>query len=183
MRENLNCIVFRFNLKMKNIKVIAFDADDTLWENETYFKEATERFSDLVKKYLSDDLSSQELLKVEVKNLPFYGYGVKGFTLSMIEAIIKITDGDFDSSLINGAIDICKNLIQKPVNVFDDVELVLERLSRKYILVLATKGDLLDQKRKLDKSGLKKYFSHVEIMSDKKSSDYDEILKKLNCNL
>ncbi|MDV7187656.1 HAD family hydrolase [Lutibacter sp. TH_r2] len=166
---------------MKNIKVIAFDADDTLWVNEPYFRETEQKFAELLKEFLPEDEINKELFKVEIKNLSLYGYGIKGFMLSMIETASKITNGSGKIQLINKIIKLGKQMLNKPIELLDGVEQVLKSLNGDYRLVLATKGDLLDQERKLIKSGLEKHFHHIEIMSDKKSVDYKKLLKHLDC--
>lgn len=166
---------------MKNIKVIAFDADDTLWVNEPYFREAENRFSELLEDYLPHHSVQKELFKTEVDNLELYGYGVKSFMLSMIETIARITGNSADIKLINKSIELGRALLNKPIELLDGVETVLKQLNGDYRLVMATKGDLLDQERKLNKSGLAKHFHHIEIMSDKKTSDYQKLLKHLDC--
>ena len=166
---------------MKNIKVIAFDADDTLWVNEPYFREAEDKFCELLEDFLPHHTIQKELFKTEMDNLELYGYGVKSFMLSMIETISRITDNSADSKLINKAIDLGRELLNKPIELLDGVEKVLQELNGDYRLVMATKGDLLDQERKLIKSGLEKHFHHIEIMSDKKVSDYKKLLSHLDC--
>ncbi len=162
------------------IKVIAFDADDTLWHNESYFQEAENRFKDLLEDYLPQHTVGRELLRTEVENLSWYGYGVKAFILSMIETAIRITDGNLQSRDIETIIGFGKELLAKPVVMLDGVEKVLANLSQKYRLVLATKGDLLDQERKLHKSSLAGYFHHIEIMSEKKEADFQKLIQHLD---
>ncbi|WP_040490527.1 HAD family hydrolase [Indibacter alkaliphilus] len=163
------------------MKTIAFDADDTLWVNEPYFREAEERFCELLKAYLPYEDAYQELYKTEVNNLPLYGYGVKGFTLSMIEAIMNITNNKGDLKLVEGALAIGREILGKPVELLEDVESTLKSLNGDYRLVMATKGDLLDQERKLLKSGLAKYFHHIEIMSNKNKEDFQKLINHLDC--
>lgn len=168
--------------KMNNhITTIAFDADDTLWINEPYFQEAEKEFCVLLEDYLPQHSVSQELFKTEMQNLPLYGYGVKGFMLCMIETISRVTGGTASFQLVNRAIEIGQELLQKPIELLEGVTETLESLKGKYRLVVATKGDLLDQERKLKNSGLQEYFHHIEIMSDKKESDYRKLLKHLDC--
>ena len=166
---------------MTNIKVIAFDADDTLWVNEPYFREAEEKFCALLEDYLPLHSVAAELFKIEIRNLPLYGYGIKGFMLSMIETILEVTEGTASLSMISKAIEFGKEQLNKPIELLDGVETVLAALKGNYRLVVATKGDLLDQERKLQKSGLEKYFHHIEIMSDKQEKDYLKLLKHLDC--
>jgi len=166
---------------MNNITTIAFDADDTLWINEPYFQEAEKEFCILLEDYHPQHSVSQELFKTEMKNLHLYGYGVKGFMLCMIETVSKVSNSTASLELINKTLEIGQELLQKPVELLDGVTETLENLKGKYRLVVATKGDLLDQERKLKKSGLQEYFHHIEIMSDKKESDYQKLLKHLDC--
>lgn len=162
-------------------KVIAFDADDTLWVNEPYFQETEKIFCKLMDNYLPPAETSRELLKTELKNISLYGFGVKSFVLSMIETAARVSDGQADMELAGKIIEMGQVLLRKPVELLDGVKEVLQELNGTYYLVLATKGDLLDQERKLQKSGLDKYFHHIEIMSDKKEEDYRKLFKRLNC--
>ncbi|MET3036734.1 HAD family hydrolase [Chryseobacterium sp. NRRL B-14859] len=167
---------------MKNhITTIAFDADDTLWINEPYFQEAEKQFCTLLEDYLPQHSVSQELFKTEMQNLHLYGYGVKGFMLCMVETIGRVSDNTASIELVNKAIQLGQELLQKPIELLDGVTETLESLKGKYRLVVATKGDLLDQERKLKNSGLQDYFHHIEIMSDKKEYDYKKLLKHLDC--
>lgn len=165
-----------------NLKVIAFDADDTLFVNEPYFQETEQKFCSLMSDYLSQQGLSQELFRVEIQNLELYGYGIKGYILSMIEAAMKISDKTISVEIIEKIIEFGKELLQKPIELLDGVEETLKNLNGKYKLVVATKGDLLDQRRKLHNSGLGHYFHHIEVMSDKKEKDYQDLLKRLEIN-
>ena len=164
-----------------NITTIAFDADDTLWVNEPYFQEAEKQFCQLLENYLPQHSVSQELFKTEMKNLHLYGYGVKGFMLCMIETANRVTNKTFSLDVINKIIKIGHELLQKPTELLDGVQETLDNLKDNYRLIVATKGDLLDQERKLKKSGLEHYFHHIEIMSEKKVADYQKLLKHLDC--
>ncbi|MFK8013763.1 MAG: HAD family hydrolase [Marinicellaceae bacterium] len=164
----------------KNIKVIGFDADDTLWVNETYFREAELEFGKLMQQYETINQIDQELFKIEIENLPIYGYGVKGFVLSMMETALKLSNYQVGQKTMSAIIDIGKNMLDKPVELLDGVEKTLKTLSKTHRLIMATKGDLLDQERKLEKSGLFKYFHHIEVMSDKKEKDYLKLLSHLD---
>lgn len=164
-----------------DIKVIGFDADDTLWVNEPYFKEIETKFCELVGSYVPDKKASEKLFETEINNLNIYGYGVKAFILSLIETAIKVSDYQIPNDTILNIIDLGKELLNKNIELLDGIKTVLDRLSKKdYRLIVATKGDLLDQERKLKKSGLEKYFHHIEIMSDKKESDYLKLIKHLD---
>lgn len=166
---------------MKNtIKVIGFDADDTLWVNEPFFQDVEKKFCQILKPYISEAETSKVLFQTEMQNLEIYGYGAKGFILSMIETAIRVTDGKITSAEINQIIDIGKTLLEMPIELLDGVERVLQLFQGKYKLILATKGDLLDQERKLLKSGLSGYFHHIEIMSDKHENNYRKLLAHLD---
>lgn len=164
----------------KQIKVIAFDADDTLWVNETYFREAENAFATLLSNYETENKIHQELYKKEIENLPIYGYGIKGFVISMIECALELSNNTINQTTIGKIINIGKEMLQKPVIILDGVIDVLNSLKKDYKLIVATKGDLLDQERKLEKSGLIKYFHHVEVMSEKKENDYTKLIKHLD---
>jgi putative hydrolase of the HAD superfamily len=163
-----------------SIKIIAFDADDTLWDNEAYFQEIEHKFCELLEDYLPAHALSRELLQTEVTNLSLYGYGIKGFILSLIETALRISDKTIPLEVIEKILGFGKELLQKPVYLIADVEDVLGKLKNKYRLVMATKGDLLDQHRKLTKSGLGHYFHHIEIMSEKGEADYQKLIKRLD---
>ena len=164
----------------ENIKVIAFDADDTLWVNETYFRDAEHQFAKLLAKYETENKIDQELFKAEIKNLKLYGYGVKGFVLSMVECALELSNYKVNQKTIEAILDIGKEMLEKPIELLDGVEEVLKSLVGKYKLIVATKGDLLDQERKLEKSNLLKYFHHIEVMSDKKEKDYIKLINHLD---
>ncbi len=164
----------------KNVKVIGFDADDTLWVNETYFREAEEEAGQLLSHYETPNKIDQELFRMEIKNLPTYGYGVKGFVLSMIELALELSNGTVSNAIIGKMLQIGKDMINKPVELLDGVEEVLSTLSKDYRLIVATKGDLLDQERKLEKSGLLQYFHHIEVLSEKQEANYKKLLKHLD---
>jgi putative hydrolase of the HAD superfamily len=162
------------------IKVIAFDADDTLWINEPYFQETEKEFCQLFENYLPQHTVARELLQTEIQNLSLYGYGIKGFMLSMIETALKISNKTVSVEAIDKIIGYGKALLARPIELLDGVEEVLTALKGNYRLVVATKGDLLDQERKLKKSGLEHYFHHIEIMSEKGEADYRKLIKHLD---
>ena len=162
-------------------KIIAFDADDTLWHNEPYFDEAQERFCVLFQDYASHQEILGLILNHQVNNLPLYGFGIKAFTLSMIETALELTNHEISGKGIEQILAIGKNLLQKPVELLPNVLSVLERLKGKYKLVVATKGDLKDQHRKLHDSGIGAFFHHIEVMSDKTELDYQKMLGRLDC--
>ena len=128
----------------ENCKVIAFDADDTLWVNETYFRDAEKKFAKILSKYETVNKIEQELFKVEMKNLELYGYGIKGFMLSLIECALELSNYSISQHEIEKILILGKEMLTKPIELLDGVEEVLEKLHKKYKLIVATKGDLLD---------------------------------------
>jgi Predicted hydrolase (HAD superfamily) len=162
------------------IKVIAFDADDTLWVNEPFFREAEEKFCSLLEDFMPAHAILKELYRTEIQNLALYGYGIKGFMLSMIETAMRVSDQKVPVSLVEKILSIGQEMLQKPVELLPGVEEVLTSLNGDYRMVLATKGDLVDQERKLHKSGLEKYFHHIEIMSEKRVEDFAKLIRHLD---
>ena len=164
--------------KLSEIKVIGFDADDTLWENEDIFLEAQNELKIILKEYV--DNLDDELLKTEKLNLELYGYGIKGFILSAIETSIKTSNGKFNADCTEKIINLGKKMLSSPVNLIKGVRETLNSLSKQYTLVLITKGDLLDQENKIKNSKLSGYFENIEIVSEKNKQTYRNILKKIN---
>jgi putative hydrolase of the HAD superfamily len=162
-------------------KTIAFDADDTLWHNEPYFDEAQAKFAALFQDYASHQEILGLILNHQVKNMPLYGFGIKAFTLSMIETALALTENKINGQGIEKIIEIGKILLQKPVELLPNVTDVLTELKGKHKLIVATKGDLKDQHRKLHDSGLGHFFHHIEVMSDKTETDYTKMLNRLDC--
>jgi putative hydrolase of the HAD superfamily len=162
------------------LKVLAFDADDTLWVNEPYFREAEDKFCALLEDYLPHHSVAKELFKTELQNIPLYGYGVKGFMLSMVETALRISNNTVPPAVIEKALQYGKDLLDKPIEILEGVEETLQTLKGRYRLVVVTKGDLLDQERKLKKSGLEHYFHHIEIMSEKDEAGYTKLVKHLD---
>ncbi|MCF8231003.1 MAG: HAD family hydrolase [Bacteroidales bacterium] len=167
---------------MKNtIKVIGFDADDTLWVNEPHFREAERGFTRLLSDYMDEEALSQRLYETETGNLADYGYGAKSFVLSMVETALKVSDYRISQESIGEILALGKRLLNKPVELLSGVEETLASLyGYNYRLIMASKGDLLDQQRKLARSGLEGYFHHIEIMSDKQEKDYANLLSHLD---
>lgn len=165
----------------QKITTIAFDADDTLWVNEPYFQEAEQQFIALLQAYQTPEILSEVLYQTEVKNLPLYGFGIKGFILCMIETAQQVSANQVSPKIIAEIIALGHDLLQKPIELLEGVQPTLEALHGKYNLILATKGDLLDQERKIARSNLASYFHHIEIMSDKQTTDYQQLLKRLAC--
>lgn len=165
----------------KKITTIAFDADDTLWVNEPYFQEAEQQFTQLLQAYQTPETLSEVLYQTEVRNLPLYGFGIKGFILCMIETAQQVSANRVSPAIIGEIIALGHDLLQKPIELLEGVQSTLDALHGKYNLILATKGDLLDQERKIARSNLASYFHHIEIMSDKKTTDYQQLLQRLAC--
>jgi putative hydrolase of the HAD superfamily len=168
------------NTNYQHIKVIGFDADDTLWVNETYFRDAELDFAKLLAPYETANKIDQELFKKEMENLPLYGYGIKGFVLSMVEMAIELSNNSISNETISKILNIGKDMLNKPVELLDGVEDTLKTLSKTHRLILVTKGDLLDQERKLEKSNLTSYFHHIEVLSDKQDGNYSKLLNHLD---
>ena len=166
-------------INFDGINVIGFDADDTLWVNETYFRDTEDKFADLLEKYETKNKIDQELFRTEIKNLDLYGYGIKGFVLSMIECALELSNNQVAPKTVSALLDLGKEMITQPVELLEGVEEVLQSLKDKYRLIVLTKGDLLDQERKLERSGLSEYFHHVEVLSDKKEKNYSDLLEHL----
>lgn len=163
-----------------SVKVIGFDADDTLWVNENYFRTAEDAFCQLLGNFLPEDQVLKKLYDIEIKNLPIYGFGIKGFMLSMTETALEIAGKEAHPAIFSKILDLGKEMLNKPVELLGQVEEVLKKLLPHYKLILVTKGDLLDQQRKLEKSQLEQYFHHVEVMSNKHDADYKKLIKHLD---
>ncbi|SHE81385.1 putative hydrolase of the HAD superfamily [Bacteroides faecichinchillae] len=167
---------------MKNsIKVIAFDADDTLWSNEPFFQEVEKQYTTLLDSYGTSPEISSALFQTEMKNLKYLGYGAKAFTISMIETALLVSKQRISACDIEKIINLGKSLLEMPIELLPEVKKTLEVLKgkSKYKLVVATKGDLLDQENKLERSELFSYFDHIEVMSDKTEKEYLRLLKIL----
>ncbi|NKN38591.1 HAD family hydrolase [Agrobacterium sp. a22-2] len=160
------------------LTTIGLDADDTLWQNEQYYRLTEDHFKGLLADFAEPDHISARLLEAERRNLDHYGFGIKGFTLSMIETALEITDGRAPGRVIGEILSIGRDLLSHPVETMPHVHEALEALSGSYFLVLITKGDLFDQERKLAQSGLGDFFDAVEIVSDKNATTYRRIFSK-----
>ena len=164
---------------MKNIKFLGFDADDTLWMNETYYRDTEREFVKLLTGFASEKEIMEQLYHLEIKNLPLYGYGAKGFVLSMTETALEVSQRKVSSEVVAKILELGKTLLNKPVVLLEGVREVLQQYKGRIPMILATKGDLLDQERKLRKSGLDQCFHHIEVMSDKKEENYRKLLKHM----
>jgi putative hydrolase of the HAD superfamily len=163
---------------MKHVRVIGFDADDTLWHNETIFERVHERYRALLAEYHDASTVDRTLLATERRNLELYGYGIKGFTLSAIETAIELTRGKISATEIRTLIMQGQEMLAHPVELLDGVEETVSILAKTHLLLLITKGDLRDQQRKLTKSGLARHFSQIEIVSEKDIDTYGEIMRR-----
>ena len=157
--------------------VIGFDADDTLWHNESIFTMTQEKFREMLSSH-GPEVVDQTLSSTQIKNLKIFGYGIKGFILSMIETSIELTDGEIQGNEIQQILDFGREMLAAPIELLPDVQEVIDELSKKYRLLLITKGDLIDQETKIARSGLADYFTGVEIVSDKNSETYEKILSR-----
>ena len=162
----------------RTLTTIAFDADDTLWHNERFFRIAEAAFCDLLAQHTSSETVEQTLLDHERKNIALYGFGVKGFTLSMIETACALAPAADAGRIIPKILDLGRDMLAHPVEVLPGVPDVLESLSGRFDLMVVTKGDLFDQERKLAHSGLADFFGHVEIVSDKTPDIYSRVFDR-----
>jgi putative hydrolase of the HAD superfamily len=157
---------------MQNLQTIGFDADDTLWQNEEFFRLTQARFADLLAPYTDAAHLHARLLAAERRNIGQYGFGIKGFVLCMIETAIEVTDGQVPASVIAELMAAGRDMLRHPIHLLPHALDAVRILSESHTLVLITKGDLLDQERKLAQSGLGNYFDGVEIVSDKTPAVY-----------
>ncbi len=160
---------------MSGPTIIGFDADDTLWHNERFYRLTQDRFAGLLADYTEPDHLSQRLLAAEKRNIAHYGFGIKGFTLSMIETAIEVTEGRVPASVIADLLAAGREMLAHPVELLPHARAAVEALAESHRVVLITKGDLLDQERKLAASGLGDLFDAVEIVSDKTPDIYRRI--------
>jgi len=163
---------------ISTITTIGFDADDTLWQNEQFFRQTEKHFATLLAEHAEGHDIEARLLEAERRNLAHYGFGIKGFTLSMIETALELSGGRVPPSVIREILDVGREMLSHPVETLPHVRETLERLAGAYRLVLITKGDLFDQERKLAQSGLGDFFDAVEIVSDKSRSTYERIFAR-----
>lgn len=163
---------------MGKLEVIAFDADDTLWVNEPIFIKTRERLESFISPYVDINKLEKKVYETEIKNLRLFGYGIKGFMLSMIESVIELTDGRISGKEIQQAIDLGKEMLEHPVELMPGIEQVLETLKDDYRIMMITKGDLFDQESKIARSGLAEHFEIIEIVSEKNEETYLKVLKR-----
>jgi putative hydrolase of the HAD superfamily len=162
------------------IEVIAFDGDDTLWHSEQLFVDTQTAFRELLAPHvdLDDDELDHRLLEVEQRNLPTFGYGVKAFTLSLLETAIEVTKGEIPSRDLQSVLDLGKVLLDHPVQLLDGVVEAVDALTDRYRVMVVTKGDLLHQEMKVARSGLAELFWQVEIVSEKDEATYQRVLDR-----
>ncbi|MCB1427525.1 MAG: HAD family hydrolase [Nitratireductor sp.] len=163
---------------MKDITTIGFDADDTLWHHERHYHFTQERFAELLSPFCEPEILSERLIAAERRNLGHYGYGVKGFTLSMIETAIEVSGGKAPASLIAEILEAGRDLLAHPIVCLPGVEETLAALKGDFRLIVITKGELLDQERKLAASGLDHHFEAVEIVSEKLADTYQRVFTR-----
>ncbi|MGH7555825.1 MAG: HAD family hydrolase [Longimicrobiales bacterium] len=157
---------------------LAFDADDTLWHNETLFRECHAEFQQLLSRYHDEEWIEHHLFETATRNITHFGYGVKSFTLSMVETAVELTEGRIAGADVQRILDLGKSMLGAPIALLDDVADTLDTLASDHDLMLITKGDLIDQESKLERSGLRHLFTHVEVVSRKEPDTYDRILKR-----
>lgn len=165
---------------MRKISTIGFDADDTLWQNEAFFRLTQEKFADLLQDFTHADHLAERLLAAERRNIGHYGFGVKGFVLSMIETAIEVTDARVSASVIQELLEAGQDILNHPIHLLPHVESTLQMLAPDHKILLITKGDLLDQERKLAQSGLGDFFDGVEVVSHKNETTYRDIFTRHN---
>lgn len=160
------------------ITTVGLDADDTLWHNETIFRLTQARFLELVRDHADEPTTQARLAEVERRNLRLYGYGIKGFTLSMLETAMELCDGEVPAHIVREILAAGREMIAHPVETLPGVDEALAELAERYRLILITKGDLLDQERKLAASGLGDLFAAVEIVSEKDRGTYNRVFTR-----
>jgi putative hydrolase of the HAD superfamily len=158
------------------IELVGLDADDTLWHNEPLFTSRREQFCAMLSRYEPQGVTEEVLYATEMRNLRQFGYGVKGFVLSMIETAIEMTHGRLESGDVRTIIDWGREMLAGPIRLLDGVADAVEVLTQHYPLILVTKGDLLDQETKLARSGLGQFFKGIEIVSDKTPEVYRRVM-------
>lgn len=163
---------------MRRLTTIGFDADDTLWHSEGVFRLTEARFAELLSDYVDSKDLSRHLLETEKRNLDYYGFGRKGFVLSMIETATDVTDGQVPTAVLKGLIDLGRDMAAHPIEILPDVREALAQIAGRFRILLITKGDLLDQEQKLARSGLSDLFQAVEIVSDKVPATYRRIFAR-----
>lgn len=160
------------------IDTVAFDADDTLWHNEHLFQDTQKKLEEIVCRYRPGEDIHDALFAVEMRNLQLFGYGIKGFTLSMLEAAIQLTEGRIAAPEIHEIVQLGKTMLEAPVDLLDGVEEILAELKGRFRVILITKGDIVDQTSKIERSGLADHFEQVEIVARKDAAVYRRIFAR-----
>lgn len=161
------------------VELIAFDADDTLWHNELLYEQTQAKLVELLADYADSQTVVQRLFETEMRNLGLYGYGIKSFTLSMIETAIELSGGQISGLQIRQIIDLARTMLTADIQLLEQVPQTIKRLAGLYRLMVITKGDLLDQQSKLARSGLADFFEAIEIVSEKNEETYNALLRQL----
>jgi putative hydrolase of the HAD superfamily len=164
---------------MPRLTTIGFDADDTLWENETHYHAAKQRFAARLSAFRPEAESLAVLDEIEVRNVDLYGYGIKSFSLSMIEAAARLARGPLDPALLDSLLAISRDMLQAPVQLLDGVSAVLDQLAPRYRLALLTKGDLFEQQAKIRRSQIADRFAFIRVLHAKTPEVYREVLHDL----
>lgn len=165
------------------IGIIAFDADDTLWENEIYYRQGRQVFDKIMDRYQVPAPDRSRLDELEIENLKLYGYGAVGFAISMVEAGMQLTDGRLEAEEVAELLGVAKTIITTRVELMPSAHQVVSELSQEYPLMLITKGALVHQQAKIDQSGLAGYFRHVEIVAEKDPATYRQVFKDVGVPL
>ncbi|RVD54433.1 HAD family hydrolase [Mesorhizobium sp. M2D.F.Ca.ET.185.01.1.1] len=165
-------------MSVPRLTTIGFDADDTLWQNEQFFRGTERRLTGLLMQYGDHEQIAGKLLAAEKRNLALYGFGIKGFTLSMIETAVEVTNGEVSGTVIGEILAAGREMLSHPIEPLPHARETVEKLAGAYRLILITKGDLFDQERKLAQSGLGELFDAVEIVSDKSAATYARIFSR-----
>jgi putative hydrolase of the HAD superfamily len=164
--------------KGHSLEILAFDLDDTLWQNEIYYREAKDIFASQLSEYLPEAEAKERLDALEVDNIRLYGYGIKSFTLSMVEAALLCSDGQISGRELAIVLEAGKAMLAQEVELFEGTEAVLRELSTEYDLMMVTKGDLVEQQHKIERSGIADYFQHIEVVSEKTPDTYRKLLER-----
>lgn len=160
--------------------LIGFDADDTLWRSEDYYRDAQARFEQIVRGYLDDDALHERLYAIEKRNLALFGYGAKGMTLSMLETAIAVTARRISAGDLQRILELGKDILRHPVELMPHVRAAVEAIAARWPVVLITKGDLFHQEAKVRRSGLSEIFRRIEIVSEKDSATYARVLREFD---
>ena len=162
----------------RRFEIVALDADDTLWQNETLYNNTQEKFRQMLTRYAAPEVVNQTLYDMEMKNLHHFGYGIKSFTLSMLETAVSLADGNLTGQEVQAIINFAREMVSAPTELLEHVAATVPRLAQTHKLMLLTKGDLLDQEAKLVRSGLAEHFAHVEVVSHKTPDTYAAVLSR-----